>query len=220
MIKKILLKVLNLPVALRIRLYPRLNRLIFTCKGIKYGRNLQVYSYLPIINRGGGGITIGDNFCFTSGDAVNPICSNSEGAIYTDSPSARITIGDNVGMSSTRIWIHKSLTIGDNVKIGGMVLITDTDAHPIDYIARRSSTAESKSAPITIGDDAWIGAHCLILKGVTIGERSIIGAGSVVTHSIPPDCLAAGNPARVIRCLKAEENVEADNRKEQGKTAV
>ena len=123
-------------------------------------------------------------------------------------------------MSSTRIWIHKSLTIGDNVKIGGMVLITDTDAHPIDYIARRSSTAESKSAPITIGDDAWIGAHCLILKGVTIGERSIIGAGSVVTHSIPPDCLAAGNPARVIRCLKAEENVEADNRKEQGNTAV
>ena len=123
-------------------------------------------------------------------------------------------------MSSTRIWIHKSLTIGDNVKIGGMVLITDTDAHPIDYIARRSSTAESKSAPITIGDDAWIGAHCLILKGVTIGERSIIGAGSVVTRSIPPDCLAAGNPARVIRCQKAEENVEADNRKEQGKTAV
>ena len=54
MIKKILLKVLNLPVALRIRLYPRLNRLIFTCKGIKYGRNLQVYSYLPIINSGGG----------------------------------------------------------------------------------------------------------------------------------------------------------------------
>ena len=51
MIKKILLKVLNLPVALRIRLYPRLNRLIFACKGIKYGRNLQVYSYLPIINR-------------------------------------------------------------------------------------------------------------------------------------------------------------------------
>ena len=53
MIKKILLKVLNLPVALRIRLYPRLNRLIFSCKSIKYGRNLQVYSYLPIINRGG-----------------------------------------------------------------------------------------------------------------------------------------------------------------------
>ena len=58
MIKKILLKVLNLPVALRIRLYPRLNRLIFTCKGIKYGRNLQVYSYLPIINREGGGVLL------------------------------------------------------------------------------------------------------------------------------------------------------------------
>lgn len=55
-----------------------------------------------------------------------------------------------------------------------------------------------KSAPITIEDDVWIGAHCIILKGVTIGARSIIGAGSVVTKSIPPDCIAAGNPCKII----------------------
>ena len=105
-------------------------------------------------------------------------------------------------MSSTRMWVHDSVTIGNNVKIGACVLITDTDAHPLDYLARRSSNEGTKSAPIVIEDDVWVGAHSIILKGVTIGARSIIGAGSVVTKSIPADCMAAGNPCKVIKTLK------------------
>lgn len=104
-------------------------------------------------------------------------------------------------MSSTRLWIHESARIGNNVKIGGCVLITDTDAHPMDYVARRSSNDGTKSAPVVIEDDVWVGAHCIILKGVTIGARSIIGAGSVVTKNIPADCVAAGNPCKVIKSL-------------------
>lgn len=105
-------------------------------------------------------------------------------------------------MSSTHMWVHDSVAIGDNVKIGACVLITDTDAHPLDYLARRSSNEGTKSAPIVIEDDVWIGAHSIILKGVTIGAGSIIGAGSVVTKSIPAVCVAAGNPCRVIKLLK------------------
>lgn len=105
-------------------------------------------------------------------------------------------------MSSTRLWIHESAKIGNNVKIGGCVLITDTDAHPMDYMARRSSNEGTKSAPVVIEDDVWVGAHCIILKGVTIGARSVIGAGSVVTKSIPANRVAAGNPCRVIKNLK------------------
>lgn len=82
------------------------------------------------------------------------------------------------------------------------MLITDTDAHPMDYVARRSSNDGTKSAPVVIEDDVWVGAHCIILKGVTIGARSIIGAGRVVTKNIPADCVAAGNPCRVIKNLK------------------
>lgn len=150
-------------------------------------------------NSGGGNtLKIGDNFYFSSGEGVNPIASNLRGAVYLE-PGAKLVIGDNVGMSSTRMWIHDSLTIGDNVKIGGNVLITDTDAHPMDYVARRTTGEGTKSAPIVIEDDAWVGAHCVILKGVTIGARSVIGAGSIVTRSIPADCVAAGNPCRVIR---------------------
>ena len=77
----------------------------------------------------------------------------------------------------------------------------DTDCHPIDYSVRRNSNEGTCSAPIVIEDDVWIGAQSIVLKGVTIGARSIIGAGSVVTKSIPADCIAAGNPCKVIRTI-------------------
>lgn len=104
-------------------------------------------------------------------------------------------------MISTRMWIHDSVTIGDNVKVGACVLITDTDSHPMNYEVRRTSNYGTKSAPIVIEDDVWVDAHSIILKGVTIGARSIIGAGSVVTKSIPADCVAAGNPCKVIKSI-------------------
>ena len=164
-----------------------------------FGKNLQIPGKVSWLIRGAR-ITIGDNFYLSSGNGVNPIASNLQADVYVE-PGATLTIGNNVGMSSTRLWIHESARIGNNVKIGGCVLITDTDAHPMDYMARRSSNEGTKSAPVVIEDDVWVGAHCIILKGVTIGARSVIGAGSVVTKSIPADCVAAGNPCRVIKSL-------------------
>ena len=207
--KSIFIKLLHLPTTLRIKLYARINRMILKAHGVVFGRNLQIPGKVSwLIGGGGTRISIGDNFYFSSGEAVNPIGSNLQGAILTDRPEARISIGDNVGMSSTRMWIHDSLTVGNNVNIGACVLIIDTDCHEMDYRVRNHSLPQSdedgqyvKSAPITIEDDVWIGAHSIILKGVTIGARSIIGAGSVVTKSIPADCIAAGNPCKVIRML-------------------
>lgn len=199
MLKQFLLKLFNLPTALRIKLYPRINRMILKSHGVVFGKNLQIPGKVLWLIRGAR-ITIGDNFYLSSGNGVNPIASNLQADVYVE-PGANLTIGNNVGMSSTRLWIHESARIGNNVKIGGCVLITDTDAHPMDYMARRSSNEGTKSAPVVIEDDVWIGAHCIILKGVTIGARSVIGAGSVVTKSIPADCVAAGNPCRVIKSL-------------------
>ena len=193
-------KILNLPISLRIKFYPYINRMILRSYGAVLGKNIQIPGKVHWLIRGGKGC-IGDNLYFSSGDAVNPIGSNLQGAIYVEG-GASLTIGNDVGMSSTRMWIHESVTLGDNVKIGACVLITDTDAHPLDYLARRTSNEGTKSAPIEIEDDVWVGAHSIILKGVTIGARSIIGAGSVVTKNIPPDCVAAGNPCRVIKNLK------------------
>ena len=198
--KQFLIKLLNFPTTLRIKMYPRINRLILKANGAVFGKNLQIPGKVLWLIRGAR-ITIGDNFYLSSGNGVNPIASNLQADVYVE-PGATLTIGNNVGMSSTRLWIHESARIGNNVKIGGCVLITDTDAHPMDYMARRSSNEGTKSAPVVIEDDVWIGAHCIILKGVTIGARSVIGAGSVVTKSIPADCVAAGNPCRVIKNLK------------------
>lgn len=195
-----IIKFLNLPATLRFKLYPRINRMIFKAHGVVFGRNLQIPGKVSWLI-GGGKLKIGDNFYFSSGDAVNPMTSNLQGAVYVES-GAELTIGSNVGMSSTRIWVHDSVAVGNNVKLGACVLITDTDAHPMDYMARRTSNEGTKSAPIVIEDDVWVGAHCIILKGVTIGARSIIGAGSVVTKSIPADCVAARILCRGIKCLK------------------
>lgn len=199
MSKLIFYKLLNFPTTLSIKLYPRINRMILKAHGVVFGKNIQIPSKVLWLIRGAR-ITIGDNFYLSSGNGVNPIASNLQADVYVE-PGATLTIGNNVGMSSTRLWIHESARIGNNVKIGGCVLITDTDAHPMDYVVRRSSNEGTKSAPVVIEDDVWVGAHCIILKGVTIGARSIIGAGSVVTNSIPVDCVAAGNPCRVIKSL-------------------
>lgn len=196
----ILGKLLNIPALVRMRFYPMLNRVLLKKKGAVLGRNVQIPGKLNLVTSGNNVIGIGDNFYFSSGDAVNPISSNLQGAIYLEN-GASLKIGNNVGMSSTRMWVRDSVTIGNNVKIGACVLITDTDAHPLDYLARRSSNVGTKSAPIVIEDDVWVGAHSIILKGVTIGARSIIGAGSVVVRSIPADCVAAGNPCKVIKSI-------------------
>nr|WP_239472900.1 DapH/DapD/GlmU-related protein [Bacteroides caecigallinarum] len=81
----------------------------------------------------------------------------------------------------------------------------DTDCHCVNYLSRRDPKIDGPqcgSSPIVIEDDVLIGTRCIILKGVTIGARSIIAAGSVVTKSIPSDSIAAGNPAKVVRILK------------------
>lgn len=90
------------------------------------------------------------------------------------------------------------VTIGRNVLLGPRVGIY-TAAHPLD--AETRATGAEFGAPIEIGDDVWIGGNAVILPGVKIGARSVIGAGSVVTKDIPADVVAAGTPCRVLRRL-------------------
>lgn len=93
------------------------------------------------------------------------------------------------------------VTIGSNVLFGpGVQLYTAT--HPLDHVLRKTS---ENGKPISIGDDSWIGGGAIIMAGVTIGERCVIGAGSVVTKDIPNDSLAVGNPAKVIRKISSND---------------
>jgi len=185
-----------------------LNRLYFKLCGIEYGQNLNVYNRVYI--QGRGTIRIGNNFTFSSGGCINPICRNIRGSLCLVSKSSTIEIGHNVGISSSCIWVQEKITIGNNVNIGGDCIIMDHDAHPLDFERRRYDYTRHLSMedyikqvtaiPIVIEDDVWIGCRCIILKGVRIGARSIVAAGSVVTKDIPSDSVAGGNPCKVIRC--------------------
>ena len=115
-----------------------------------------------------------------------------------------------------RIWSAGSITIGDRVLIAHAVNVFDNLTHPIraaDRYAQFRQIAKSGhprdislgERPVRIEDDAWIGAGAFVLRGVTVGNGAIVAAGAVVTKDIPAYCMAAGNPARIVRELSAEE---------------
>lgn len=190
------------------RFYIYWNRMIFWIYGVKFGDNMLIYNRIYLLIDYSANIYIGNNFLFTSGEAFNPLCRNIRGCIYV-AEGAIIQIGNNVGISSACLWAKERISIGNNVLIGGDSILLDTDAHNLDFRIRNSREVDAEgrsidahtamSCPIVIEDDVLIGTRCIILKGVTIGARSIIGSGSVVVKSIPSDCIAAGNPCKIIR---------------------
>ena len=97
-----------------------------------------------------------------------------------------------------------STTIGNQVLVGGGVMINDSNHHSLDWRERGTPADKTNavSAPIKIGDHVFIGARSIIQKGVTIGEKAIIAAGSVVVKDVPPLCIAGGNPAKVVKYLE------------------
>lgn len=115
-----------------------------------------------------------------------------------------LAIGDFtfIGHNCTFL-VSESVTIGKHCLLAGGVRVSDFDGHPLDAAQRRRHEPSPRSAirPVVIGDDVWIGSGTHVLKGVRIGDRSIIGAGSIVTSDVPADAVAAGNPARIIKAL-------------------
>ena len=121
-----------------------------------------------------------------------------EGVGVRVTEGAKLSIGDHTYINrSASIDCTQEITIGDYSAISDNVQILDSDFHPIN------GKISTMSKPVHIGNHVWIGRSAIILKGVTIGDGAIVGAGSVVTRDVPPGCLVAGNPARVIK-----ENVE------------
>jgi acetyltransferase-like isoleucine patch superfamily enzyme len=110
-------------------------------------------------------------------------------------------IGNNVGMSNTTIVATKSITIGNNIMIGGGVTIVDSDFHSLNSLHWHTNADEKNmiSLPVVIKDNVFIGMDSIILKGVTIGNNVIIAAGSVVSKDLPNNQIWGGNPARFIR---------------------
>jgi acetyltransferase-like isoleucine patch superfamily enzyme len=121
----------------------------------------------------------------------------------------KIQIGDNTMFNGVCVVSYKQVTIGKNCQIASSTMISDTDFHPVDPSERELQVTGQefkftsvKSVDIVIADNVWVGWNCTILKGVIIGENSIVAAGSVVTSGIyPPNCIIAGNPAKVVKYI-------------------
>ncbi|MDD6378620.1 MAG: acyltransferase [Prevotella sp.] len=197
-------KILNIKTSLKCKWYKLWNPIKFKIFGIHIGKASKMMNKIDLRLDPLANISIGHHFNVLSGDSLNALCRNTNLCLKIEN-NARLTIGNYVGISGGCIWSTSSISIGDYAHVGANCLIIDGDIHNLDWKERRQDASKAipyKKGPIIIGDDVWIGANSIILKGVRIGERSIIGAGSIVTHSIPKDCIAAGNPCRVIRNIE------------------
>ncbi len=170
-------------------------------RGQSFGRGIVFYG-IPIFRIGKRAtVAIGNNVVFTSDPKVNMVGLSKKCSFFV-ADGASLTIGQNSGFSGVSIYCTRKVSIGDFVTCGGNVSIWDTDFHPSNWRERRENLrGVIASAPVHIGNDVFIGANCIILKGVTIGDRSVLGAGSVVAGVIPAGEIWAGNPARFIRSL-------------------
>lgn len=144
-------------------------------------------------------VSIGERLTIVSKSRYNSVGVFQPVILTAFISGSEIAIGDDVGMSGCSITAMERIVIGDEVLIGSGVLIVDSDLHPIDPAGRRYSKKGVQTAPVVIRDNVFIGARAIILKGAEVGEGSVIGAGSVVSRSVPPYSVVAGNPARIVK---------------------
>jgi acetyltransferase-like isoleucine patch superfamily enzyme len=164
------------------------------CK--KYGKNVHADIYVHWIN-GKGDIILGDGVRL---DGKSSIKFSSH---YCKTPTLEVGNYTHIGHNAT-LTIGKCISIGKYCRISSDVFIFDYSGHPLDPVARKQgfSSAIEEVRPVTIEDNVWIGRRVIVLPGVTIGKGSVIAAGTVVTKDVPSYCVAAGNPARIVKDLK------------------
>ena len=142
------------------------------------------------------------------------------GTMFDVGPRGRVVLGDYALVHGARIICDSEIIIGDHALISWNVVLMDTYRVPLNAAQRRTelervpmrkfrlACADVPARPIHIESNVWIGFDTCVLPGVTIGEGSIVGARSLVTESVPPYTIVAGNPARVIREFKPEERLQ------------
>lgn len=173
--------------------------LVTRVRGVRLGRHCTFYGKMIFYRKPDSVIQIGDRCGFRSASWANMVGIDRSCTVATHYSGAKIIIGNQCGFSGTVIGAKESITLGNNVLCGGNTFITDFDWHCVDPDKRR--TGDPPSKPVAIEDNVWLGANVMVLKGVTIGKNSVIGANSVVVKSIPPNVVAGGNPAVVIKQL-------------------
>lgn len=172
--------------------------------GVNYAGSGSIYGKVNLVREPYSVISIGKNISIVS-SAWRASASSvfAPVKLMTHSRSSAIEIGDNVGLNGTSIVSRsRKIIIGTGTIIASNVTILDFDGHALwPPENRMSSPAIEFDQDVIIGKNVWIGTRAIILKGVTIGDNSVIGAGSVVVKNIPENVVAVGNPAKVVKQL-------------------
>lgn len=157
------------------------------------------------INGRKGSLVLGKNIKITSSKWVNPVGLSNNTSLYI-LKGGIIRIGNNVGISNSLLYARTEIIIDDDVMIGGGCQILDSDFHSLDYKIRISPQDQLNvsTSAIWIKRGAFIGTGCIILKGLEIGEQSIIAAGSVLSKTVPDFEIWGGNPAKFIRRIERQ----------------
>ncbi len=161
----------------------------------RVGRRLQLEGVIPEID-GDGRIVLGDDV------RIGPRCSWGVGMKMSE--GAELVIGNDVSIGYQNIIsIARSVHIGDHTMLAGNVSIYDNPSHPLSPGRRlRHEAFDLEDArPVVIGRNVWIGSGAYIMRGVTIGDDSIVAAGAIVTKDVPPRTLVGGNPAKVLKSI-------------------
>ena len=166
--------------------------------GVGLGPSCSFYGLPRFRRHPGSWITIGAGCTFNSSHDSNLIGVNRPCMVSTLKEGAEIQIGANCGFSGTVIGCALKIVLGDNVQCGANTLINDTDWHTDD-------PRTGPDAPVIIEKGVWLGVNVTVLKGVTIGENSLVAAGSVVTRSLPANVVAGGMPAKVLKQIDTRQ---------------
>jgi acetyltransferase-like isoleucine patch superfamily enzyme len=143
-------------------------------------------------------MVLGDGVSIASAVRANPLGLSQPSVLRVMAPGAQLVLGNHSGLSGTVLCAGRSIEIGEGTIFGAGAMVIDNDFHyPAGEWAWETDSSRNAS-PVKLGRGVFVGARAIILKGVTIGDRAVIGAGAVVTHDVPERKLAAGNPARVV----------------------
>ena len=184
----------------RLLAYPYI-RCAFAYHGISWGKRWRILG-MPIVQRHRSSeIILGNGLSIRSWPRTNPLVPHHPVVFATRKPGAVIRVGDNCGFSGTTFVADERIELGNRVQIGSNASLVDTDFHPLTPEERARDFNAGAAAPIEVNDKVFIGMDSLILKGVTIGQGSVVGAGSVVSQDVPPRTVVAGNPAEVVHEL-------------------
>lgn len=156
------------------------NKRVLASNYVKFGDGLIVNGIIYINNQGT--LEIGEGVKINSGARFNPIGGQIQTRLIVY-PGAKLRIGNNVGISNSTIVAQTAIEIDEGTLIGGSCNIWDTDFHSLDQNIRGTTNDAAKSKPIFIGKKVFLGAHSIVLKGVTIEDYSIVGAGSIVRYN-------------------------------------